>query len=408
MLLGRSFGSAPALLFVLPVLAACAASPHEEEAATDDAALVSVLADSAEVGPDRIVFPHDSVPSELRERIVRFRAAIDAGQRREDIENVILIGDRAKNAVDASGRLREDVGNPYGYIRRALSIRDAGARTIIETEPATLEEAFSEIEARGIIGLGPASPIQGFRRDTTLHHTLPILQLDGQEIFREGDSVVRIQRGYVGLDTKIDLGIDVSRFRVQHVHMNLDARLDSELTLDVVAAGRATFSPERSVYRGRWPVGTIGPIPVTLALDTVIGCDIEATGRVQATTGVKATLSAKGGVTYERDRGVQPSAERPVFTPTVLPVTVDASGNASAKCRLEPQLALLLFDAAGPTFTPSLNARVEAKVPPLRATVYGGVSGSIGGTLKVFGRELGSVEAELFDVERELWRTPAN
>src|SRR4051794_15864384 len=88
------------------MLVACADSPSEPEGDSSSSSIVAkLLADTAVVYPDRLEFPKGVFPATLRARI-------DSGQ-----EKVVLVGDRALQTMDPSGRLSDKAGNPYGYLR---------------------------------------------------------------------------------------------------------------------------------------------------------------------------------------------------------------------------------------------------------------------------------------------------
>src|SRR5262249_2468724 len=110
------------LLFLALVgLVACSGDDSNSDSGSAGDDLVgTILAKSAKVEPDRIVFPKEKVTANLRGRIDKFERAIASGQAREGIESVVLVGDRQDDATDASGQLRKGLDNPYGYLRRAL------------------------------------------------------------------------------------------------------------------------------------------------------------------------------------------------------------------------------------------------------------------------------------------------
>ncbi|HVH41943.1 MAG TPA: hypothetical protein VM925_06350 [Labilithrix sp.] len=396
------------LFFVGIITGSTACQDSTVAAVSDEADLVAkVLANNADVRDDRLIFPQVLVDAKLRSRIDHFRAELAAGKRPEDIENVILLGDRQADAADASGKLNENVPNPYGFIRRALSYHDEGGKTVIMTEHASLEEAFAELsEGRTIeVGAQPRSADLSPQVRKTFTKTIPLLEFGEQNLLQDDRVTVKLRSGSVDLDAAIDLAADISAFKLQHAHVIVDARIGSELVLEASSREAFTVSPKTDVFAAHWPIGMLGPIPVTLALKATIGCDVQAAAHVVATAGLSASASVRGGVSYDRGKSVEPIFEHPSFTPTVISPKVDAGANASTKCYLRPQISVLFYDVAGPFVTPGVYGKLEASVAPFQARAAVGFTTNVGGKLSIFGKDLASIDKEVFAVERELWRS---
>ncbi len=401
---------ATAVLLFASTLAACAAQDtgtEEPTAAGSESELVAtVMADTADVRSDRVIFKKSTVPAILRSRITAFERAIASGKTRADVENVILAGDRGKDALDGSGKVREESANPYGFIRRALSIHDEGNDTVILTEGASLDDAFAEFNEGRIVRVGPQTQNGNLTPQLSkqLHYTIPVINVDGKELYKSGDTSVRVKSGSVTLDTTVDLSAGISWMKLQDAHVVIDADVDSELIVEAQTAGAfANKTIDGVVYRGSWPIGAIGPVPVTLGVVATVGCTFGAKGQFHGSAGVGMAIAMKGGVEYKKDKGTSPVFEAPRFTPRAIAPVVDAAGEGSVRCFLRPQLSVRLFDAAGPTLTPDLAAKLTATAPPVRASLVGEVGLDVGGALTIFGKDLGQVNYHLFTVDKELW-----
>ncbi|HVJ92452.1 MAG TPA: hypothetical protein VM580_21775 [Labilithrix sp.] len=395
------------VLSLLSALAfpACASEAVDSGASADSDLVARVLADSAAVYDDSLVFPSALVPSSLRERIVAFQGAIASGKKREEIENVILVGDRSKNAVDVSGKIRPAAGNPFGYLRRALSIRDEGGKTIIQTERASLEEAFAELKASEVIEIGTASSAAAVLPLVTKQYkkSIPLTRFDDIEMFNVRGSTVRLGSGFVSLDVGLGLGAEISDFRLKHVHVNFDAKFTSEFMISAKVEPSVVGSGEQVLSESKWPLGTIGPVPATLSLRVVAKCDVVASGRARAKTDVRATLGVSAGFAYDSGEGVKFLGEGVQFEPARVLPQIETAGTAEVKCVLAPEMSVFLFDGVGPTLSPFLLTRVEASGPPLRTKIFGGAGGSAAFHLQVFGRELARADKSLGSFERNLW-----
>lgn len=393
----------PALVAVLALsLAACAVQegsdrPTTEEPVTaqDSAIVGKVLGDTAEVHPDYLVFDKAEFPASLRNRVVR------------GDKNVILAGDRQKDAVDSSGQIRADVGNPYGFIRHAVSIEDKGGKTIVHTTKASLDQAFQEFSEGRIVQVGMEEDEGGLLKpqfNSTLHYNIPVINMNGKELYSQGGMKVRVKTGTVNLDTTVDLGADISFFNLHNAHVVVDAIVDSELVVEASLDGPFSKEFSKEVYRGSWPIGSIGPVPVTLGLVATVGCKVDANGAATASAGVGMNIKLKGGVDYDAGTGLSPVSESPRFTPRAIAPQVSLrGGKATTRCSIRPQLSIMLFDAAGPTLTPDLAARLDATYPPLKATLTGEIGLDVGGKMEVFGSSLGEVNYHLFTVQKKLW-----
>lgn len=376
---------------------ACAAQGEAEEPTTvsDSAIVGTVMSDSAEVHPDYIVFDKGAFPSALKSRLAK------------NDPDVILAGDRGKNAVDESGQIRANAPNPYGFIRRATSFEEKDGKTIVHTTKASLNQAFQEFNAGKIIQVGTESNQGGLLKpqfDKSLHYTIPVINMNGKELYKSGGMTIRAKTGYVNLDTTVDLGADISFFDLNDAHVVVDATVDSELVVEAALNGPFEKEFEKEVYRGSWPIGAIGPVPVTLGLVASVKCSVKTDGVASVSAGVGMNIKMKGGVKYDDDNGTSPVWENPRFTPRAIAPQVSLErGKATTRCAVRPQLSIMLFDAAGPTLTPDLAARVDASYPPLAATLTGEIGLDVGGKMEIFGENLGEVNYHLFTVEKKLW-----
>jgi len=399
---------------VLSASIGCAqATEPEEDAATSNGAesevVAKVLGNSATVLSDRLIFPRSVFPQTLRTRIDTYNKALRVGKSKQEVENVLLVSDRQKDAIDSKGGIKEGIGNPYGYIRRALSYADEGPNTVVMTEQASLEEVFQELDANGMVEVGADARASQAGQvapqwSKQFSKTIPVINLDNKDLFEKFGAKVRIKQGRVTLNTKVDVGVEISWFQLKEAHVIVDADADAVFELEVLNGLTVDF--EKELFQGRWPVGSIGPIPVTAGVTASVKCRLSANGLASATAGARATAAMKAGVKYEKDRGVDGIWEQPSFKPEFIKPTLnlDAAASARAQCRLEPQIEVLLFDAAGPTVTPAIIATLDASGPPVTLALKGGLEVNVGGTLKIFGKELGEFNKTVFETERELWR----
>jgi hypothetical protein len=379
----------------------------EDTSTGDDELVARVLGDVAEVRPDRLVFPKRVFPQKLRARIDGYRRAIASGKSKDAVENVLLVSDRQKDAVDASGKIKTDVGNPYGYMRRALSYADDGSKTVVMTEPASIEEVFEEIDANGQIEVGRAAqdgPGQlAPQVAKKFAKQIPIIELDGTELYDTLGAKVRIKQGSVVLKTTIDLSAEVAFFKMKKAHVIVDADIDSVFELEVRTERGLQAGFAKDVFKGRWPVGAIGPIPVTAGLTASVSCDLDVGAEASVSAGARASVQMRGGVRYARETGAEPTSERPTFDPGFITPSFQIGAATGIVCRLEPRIEVLLYDVIGPTVTPVLSATMKGSVPPPTLVLSAGLDLKVGGALEVFGKNLGEIDRTVFSTEKQLW-----
>jgi hypothetical protein len=393
---------------VLTLAALVALASCTEQASTQESQVVArVLANTAVVHDDRLEFPKSSINADLRERITSYEEAIASGKSNDDVENVILVADRAEDAVDESGRVAEDAGNKYGFIRRALSVRDEGDKTIIMTEPATLEEAFEELEENGVTEISPpqgSEPGSDTQGKKTFQKTIPVIDLTGKELYRNGNNVIRLGSSFISVDAKVDTGVEIGLASLKQAHAIVDATIKSELVVEGTIDDTFAADFSARVYAASWPIGFVGPVPVTLDLQTFLTCSLESGGDFSGSVGVGADLKVRAGLTYTKQAGLDGTFDSPVFTPRMIGPELEASGTAAVVCGLEPKLALLFFDVAGPQVSPNFQADVQIAIAqPPTVTVIGGLDVSLGGTLQAFGRKQKQYEKQILDTQTVLY-----
>jgi hypothetical protein len=356
------------------------------------------MSDAVSVQSDRLVFDAPVVSSSLKARITSFDHARQMGVVGAD--DVILMGDRAKDAVNPDGSINEKSNNPYGFMRRAVSYTEASGKVVVMTEPISLEEAFQNFNNERVIAFG-SSP-----GNSALHYNIPVINLADKQLFSSGDFSVKLKSANVTIDATVDLGANISWFSLQDAHVVLDATIDSQAVVEADLSGAFQKSFSNDVYTNSWAIGSIGPVPVSLGLIATVACDINADGAASASVGLGMNIHAKGGVQYDSTNGTAPVWETPRFSPRVVPPTFNLDhGSTTTRCAIRPQLAIKLFDAGGPTLTPDLAARLQASTPPVKATVTGELGADVGGRLDVFGKNLGAVNYHLFTVDKQLWST---
>jgi hypothetical protein len=407
-----------ASVFALPLLGlglACSDAPPPEPATSDATNVVARdLADAAEVYDDRLVFPGALIDTSLRQKIAAYAEAAADGDA-SDVEPVLLVGDREGHAVKGDGTLDEASANPHGFMRRALSLEEDGADVIIHTAPASLEEVFAELDANGSIDIGaepegagpPGKSPQGKQKIDV--PTLPLIDLSGVELYRKGNDYVRLSSAYVRLDLALDVGVEVSRLRLQETHVVVEGQVDSELQVEAsIFDTPPVFGVpiEKDVLVAKYPLPPLGPVPMTIALRISVGCTVSG-GGFQVSGGVGTTVQFSGGVEYTRAGGIVAVGEA-THDPYVLDPhgELQASKQVTTRCSVDPRIEVLFYDVAGPVVKAQAYGDFRFVTSPAELSLDVGVNASLGGTLRVFGFKVGDLSAKLFEKNTRLWSAP--
>ncbi len=405
----------PLLGPLLGLVMACS-EPPPSDAVTSDATDVVArdLSDAAEVFDDRLVFPSALIDARLRQKIAAYERAAATGDEAE-AEPVILVGDREGGAVKSDGTLDEGSTNPQGFMRRALSLEQDGDSVVIRTEPASLEEVFTELDANGSIDIGaepegegpPGKEAQGSKQIEV--PTIPLIDLSGVEIYRKGNDYVRLSSAYVHLDLALDVGVQVSGLRLQETHVVVSGDVDTELQVE---ASLLNVPPvvglpiEKEILVAKYPLPPLGPVPMTIALRVSVGCTLSG-GGFHVTGGVGTSMHFTGGVEYSREGGVVP-----VGSASHEPYVIEPEGDLfeskqiTTRCSLDPRIEVLFYDVAGPIVKAQAFGDFRFDTSPAQLSLDVGVTGALGGTLRVFGFRVGELSATVFDQHARVWSAP--
>jgi len=372
------------------LLIGCGEGPQIGRAESDIVARTA--ADSALVEPHQLTFPEELIEQSLLDRI-------DDG-----VEEVLLVGDRSSQAVSSDGHIDLDAGNPFGFMRRALSYQFAGDNIVIATEDVSLEDVVEEIDANGQTFIGAPAGIE--ERDDVGGARiieLPPLDVSGVEIYRDGTDYVRLPEARLELSLRVDTGANISLFRLEHAHLDIGADMKAKLAFEA----RLHASPIRpqlttEIAKMHFPLPSLGPIPQTLVLSLRAGCSHPAPGLVFS-AGVDVQTGFNVGFAYDRGEGARPLGDAEFSANAIGPqVSVDMLEDIEPKCFIEPRFELLYFDLAGPVAKARLYGAVSHETPDV--ALYAGVEGRIGGTLRVLGWHVADLTAQIFDRRKEVWR----
>jgi len=366
---------------------------------------VAQLADVVTVLPDRLVIPTSSVSDELRVKIDAFEQAVASGASPDSIENVILLDSRSSQA--GNGWIDEESGNPYGFIRRALSLREDGDETVIFTEQATIVEALEELAENGYVQMGHADLTQQSRGGPMQFEHTYATKWDGNtELYKNGNLVVRVGDTSVSLDFTVISELDLGLRGIDKAELSVRVDAASKLSLEVAVengdSNLIDHAFDYELFSGKYVLGTLGPIPITGDLSLNLHCSAQAGAGLSVTTGIESEARITSQLLYENAAlSASLNAQPPTFT--IAPPAVAASASASVRCELEPRVDILMFDVVGPYVAPYAYAQTDLSVPPPTAELKVGLGANLGGSLQVLGEEIASFDRNVAETEDTLW-----
>jgi hypothetical protein len=299
---------------------------------------------------------------------------------------------------------------PDGLLRKVIDVSASGNEVVLETAPATLEDAIDtgavEVETAldpqdlraGTylpgVGLASLAPIGGPAALVVHLDQVVLLDLDGNEA-TTGDQVRA--NGVLSFEPRFDFRLKIKGFRVDEV--SLVAGATERVELEVSGAANVEFVDlDNEVNVARYvfqPITAwIGWVPVVITpiLDVHVGLDGSAS--VSFYTGVTQQLTLRAGLRYRRG-SFQPVAELTNefnFVPPILTANVQVQGYAGL------EFGLLIYGVGGPEAT--LDGFLEldgnlARTPWL--SLYGGIRAEAGIRFEILGYRIADRHQTVLD-----------
>lgn len=333
----------------------------------EDAALVSTVVDD-----DRVTFTYSSAPDAKK---------FEPGQ--------IIVG-----KTDG------------GYLREVQSVEVSGNSLVVWTKQAALTDAIANIQIAQTID------------PEKTQNAIGLLDLSGHVLV---DTTIQnvpvkivVKRGLLSLSPSVDLELDITKQKVEHVAVTAKGTLTLTLELEVSVGGSLTFAQDFDLsgptavlyqYPFTFFVPTlIGPLPVagTIEIDAFAGFSAGVTAQGSLTSGLEGSTSF--ALTAAYDNGAWSVDGTPSFDGiTLRPPQVTTLVASEARAYIRPELRVRLYKVVGPraSITPSLKAAITA-VPTPSVKLDGCVTGQIGFDVTLFGKQLLDLAHDFPEVCRAL------
>lgn len=278
---------------------------------------------------------------------------------------------------------------PRGFLRKVTAVRMAGAQTIVETTPATLEDAIvqgrvefnqalkPESVQQTALAAGVSAPVTGGGASEPAFHLelerVVIYDADGHPE-TTGDQV--IVNGSVDVKPTISFRWEVRQDAMPVIKFTINAEQRAELNLEAKLA-KDSLKAEKELARYILTPVTVmvGILPVVFVPEVTIS--VSANGQVQVgvKTGITENATVTAGAEYAGGQWTPIAQYTPqfTFTPPTLYATLDAKGTVGAR------VELLLYGIAGPYA--ELNGYLELKADTRKAPwweLFGGIYAPVG------------------------------
>jgi len=312
---------------------------------------------------------------------------------------------------------------PYGLLRQVTDVVFNGDQVVVETVPATLEDAIQECDIHGTWSLLPdgsttplemvasqgcqectLSPDANVQLDSTGCKDLTALTESCTGWYIDIDDVVLfdadedpgtkddqvVASGSLCANVDVDIGLKVEDWALREAHFLVTTSEAAELQI-ALKVTIAELHEKAELYRQYLTPITLwaGPVPIVFAPVLTFNVGIDAEVSTDVATSISSTADVTVGVSYAEgtwspvtDHFVSFGWDTPSLT-----------AGCEVKGYLGPQLALLLYGVTGPYAEVRGYLELEADLfdtPWWK--LYGGVEADVGFRVEVLGHDIADYE----------------
>jgi hypothetical protein len=242
---------------------------------------------------------------------------------------------------------------PFGFLGLVQAVSVQGSQTVLQTRPATLEEAG----AQGVLDLAsfhevlPSGAVDriALGRSARIADSSGVFNPDISKGISCNDGASASLKGKVSLSVTPAFHADFSLLSgLKSADFTLTGTAKASLTATAQASAgcklESTALLAEPLHIATF-VGAVGAIPVVIVLQGQVYVDASISGKAKACSSVSASASLKGGVGYANGN-FSPIFSGPNTSFNFQPPTASANGTADAN--VEPALQMLLYDVGGP------------------------------------------------------------
>jgi len=298
--------------------------------------------------------------------------------------------------------LSTDGNDGFGYLRKVTSVTMEGSTVTVNTEQATLEEAFDELEIHWSQQLtqNDIYQFQPLRKGVYLKKSMEKspLQVESPEITiqvgttipDDYGNIIQIS-GEIVFKIKINFDLDLLPAYVRFV-----PEIEEHSSLNV--SGHLTLQGSKKVELSRLYFGAfqLGPVTLVPCLTVSVGLDGEVD--ISVSFGVTQQANFSAGLKYENGNWSPVSNYNNDFQIQPPQWNIEANLKAFADANLN----LLIYGVTGPYLGAELYSRLESTLSPYFSSgIYGGLGINAGVKLDIW---------KIFHIECEMdiasWEIP--
>lgn len=297
--------------------------------------------------------------------------------------------------------------DPYGFLRKVVSVSNNGGQVIVETQPAAIEDAIQQGEISISSALVPSSTKQANFTEGVQPMTNPaatnkiFLQLNNVVLYDDDGNTNTTNdqinaNGSVSLEPVLNFSLKVQDFQLKELYFTLTANQTAQLKIGSKLYVTAKAEKTLATY----PMGplflTIGAFPVTIYPVLTIVAGIDGTISASVSTGVTQKLTETAGLSYANNNWspIQQFSNKFTYDAPALSSGLSIKGYTGAK------LKILLYGSVGPDI--SLNAYLKLEANPLQTPwwkLYGGLEMPVGISVEIFSHVIAGYSAVVIDYQ---------
>jgi hypothetical protein len=276
-----------------------------------------------------------------------------------------------------------------GLIRGVAAIHDSGDRLVLDTVPASLEDAVIDGDVAGSLALSDG------KADT---YGLGRISYDvrDREVLSNDYLAVTVTHASFTATPTIDLDLSMRHRSLEHFAAVLNGQLDASLDVEIAAREGITH-PTIPLWKSTPQVFVqwVGLVPVVETATLSVGLRLDTTARGEASVHLRgeAHIALSGGVTYDAGDGFSPVATFD-HSLSIDRVTGTRLDDIDVRAYLYTQVDVKFYGIAGPFIDagPYIDTHGRA-----------GVFAEVGGSIKAFGLDLPAMPRyTLFDRATQL------
>ncbi len=289
---------------------------------------------------------------------------------------------------------------PEGLLRRVAAVSTTGEGVSVDTEEATMEEAFEELDLEVEDHPLPYEEMASY--DTALQgltvRRAPLtiggsrtssfeIGFDGTVLYdHDGNKSTTndqvVADGSISFSLSFQLKAKIGWFKLKYLKAGAAVRQDGNLTIRSTLIG-PSFQKEVVLGKMNFASFSIGPVVVTPQLEFILGAMGEL--KVEVVTSLSEHVGAEAGAIYQNGHWTAYSSKDQGWE--FQPPTLTAS--AQLKAYIGPRVNLKLYGVAGPyaQVTGYLDLVADVSQTPWWE-LYAGIEGAMGIQGKILGFKL--------------------